>query len=470
MQRVQRRGGPGRHLEGAAGPFLIALAVILTRLAFYAQTPNAYEDAYIYFRHAENLAHGVIGYNPGERVLGVTSLPWLLWLTAGAWCHAPLVLWGRGLTLVLEVVAAFTFAAALVRWPARLAFLLLYAGLPYFSSLSASCLEPAAMVALALILATSPSGPLLCILASLRPEAALLTAPLAWGFRRWGWWLLGVGLPVLACVLVSGHPLPQSALAKAAIYGKPGLEAGWQWLTVWLPVYPENAPTDLLILAPLSGVFLMLAIVWVQGFKWSERSALVLGSAAVLVLYWLSGAQFFPWYLALPLIGVLIVVPEAVERLRLALVPLAVVAVLSFMPSWYRFRMRFKAEDERFGMITTELAKLAKPGQSVMLEPIGFIGYHCPQLRIIDEVGLIDPEMVAERKSGNGWYERALDKRKPDFLVLRNEMLSGGFAGLAKPFVSDSSGVHALRAYYPAFELQSHGGATSFWLMVRRKP
>src|SRR5262249_14330438 len=64
-----------------------ALAVVVTRAGMMLW-PLASEDAYITFRYARMAAagHGLV-YNLGERVMGFTSLPWVLWCTFGSLLH-----------------------------------------------------------------------------------------------------------------------------------------------------------------------------------------------------------------------------------------------------------------------------------------------------------------------------------------------------------------------------------------------
>jgi hypothetical protein len=60
-----------------------------------------------------------------------------------------------------------------------------------------------------------------------------------------------------------------------------------------------------------------------------------------------------------------------------------------------------------------------KPSGTVMLEPLGMIPYLNPGLKVIDDVGLYDPWIARRRARGAGWRTDALNRYKPDWLILR---------------------------------------------------
>ena len=76
---------------------------------------------------------------------------------------------------------------------------------------------------------------------------------------------------------------------------------------------------------------------------------------------------------------------------------------------------------KQIGIWLREHAK--SPGDTVMLEPLGYIGYFS-QLKMLDYPGLSSPEVVAARKRHPGAPAVALvDDLKPDWLVLRQHEL-----------------------------------------------
>jgi hypothetical protein len=68
---------------------------------------------------------------------------------------------------------------------------------------------------------------------------------------------------------------------------------------------------------------------------------------------------------------------------------------------------------------------------------------------IRDETGLVTPWIATRRTRGPGWYADALDRYRPDWLVVRWSFLEDAraFAGRGAPF-RDSSEVARLRSTY----------------------
>jgi hypothetical protein len=56
------------------------------------------------------------------------------------------------------------------------------------------------------------------------------------------------------------------------------------------------------------------------------------------------------------------------------------------------------------------------------MEPIGYIGYFS-QRRVLDEVGLISPQMVPLNRAGAGWFVDMLNRYQPDYVVERPSYL-----------------------------------------------
>jgi hypothetical protein len=72
-----------------------------------------------------------------------------------------------------------------------------------------------------------------------------------------------------------------------------------------------------------------------------------------------------------------------------------------------------------------------------MLEPIGMIGYTCPVV-VIDETGLVSPEVAKRRLQGDGWYSDLVNQRRPAWLIVRQSVFGTmeAFAGRGRPFRS----------------------------------
>ncbi len=437
------------------------IAVLASRVAMWIAAPNACEDAYIYFRFAENLIHGGgVSMNPGQPVYGITSLPWLFLMVPGALIRHP-VAWSRVLTLAIELYAAYSVDSQLKGWRARLTFAVLFACVPLAAALSASGLESSAFVATSLLLWTNRRWAAPWV-ATLRPEGIVIAAAWAWKDRsRWSW----VAIPPLvvagAGFLLTGDFLPWSMTAKRLVYGTAAPPAGFYWLTSIVPVYLGGAPSDFRYLLPLACLLLVSLFV--------TRSRVAWGAIAVIVLYALSGSSFFWWYAAIPLVAMLIQIPSlAGARGFRHLWIAAIAAVVLLAPSAAKtYVNRYRSENTWFPILTEQLQGGAAPGDTVLLEPIGRIGYET-RLPVIDQIGLTDKAVVRERLAGDGWFTRLMAKRRPQWVIIRAEDVTNpaGFVGATKPFRSPAERDSIFAAYQATFGLRNDR-AVLYYVMHR---
>ena len=78
-----------------------------------------------------------------------------------------------------------------------------------------------------------------------------------------------------------------------------------------------------------------------------------------------------------------------------------------------------RVEDELRIPIGLRLKELARPGDTVMLEPIGYIGYYSG-LRVLDTVGLVSPEVLPfYRNEEPSPYHAIWRKFRPEWVLLR---------------------------------------------------
>ncbi len=446
------RPGP---LTGVPGVLLAAaLLLLVARAALWLLQPLASEDAYITFRYARSLVEGHgLTYNPGERVMGYTSLPWTLWCALGLLARVDPVAWTRATSLALDLGSlwlGWRMLAPAAGRPSAGAFAVFFAGWPLFAAGAVSGLETSAFLALLLAAAWAVSGgsrlagPALGLLSLVRPEglaAALVMLPAArWPARAAALALAGLGLAALGAL--HGSPVPQSVLAKAGLYGTPGPWAGrhwWEWLSPF-PVgrFPVAAEGQHLL--PLAAVFLVSVVQGARTLAPQWRSPAALAAAAG-VTVWLGyvalGVAYFWWYLVVPLaaLGLLAAVgfPQLVRgRALLAAATLAVLGSWSVAIPVYAGRAQ--AEAAAFAPVADHLAA-SGAGGAVLLEPIGLIGYRS-RLRVLDESGLVSPAIAARRRAGAGWYADVVARERPEWLVVRPEVLERGvaFAGAGAPF------------------------------------
>jgi hypothetical protein len=464
--------------------------LIASRLALAGIIPFAAEDAYITFRYARNLANGFgLVFNPGQKVFGFSSPLWTLWMAVSFKLGVPPVVWARVSTVALEIVTLVVVVALLKRHASRAAawcFAFFWVAWPYFGAVSVSGMENTAMVGL-IALATaccaqrSPaSGPALAALALIRPEgmvAALVVATQAsWRDRA-----IAAGIAIAAILGLAvyfGSPIPQSVLAKSQIYGTPGPWAGrywWDWLVPFVfGHFPSVTDTGHLFL--LSVVFAPAVVIGARTL-WPQRTSPLATFIAACLVVWLGyallGVAFFWWYLTVPLAG--FVALAAVGFPRLARGPALYVSVgLLTIGLWTVARQLYlgRAQNEYLGFaqVARFLYANARPGEKVMLEPIGMIGFQDP-LVVVDEVGLVSPQVARRRLQGPGWYADIAASERPDWLVVRRGVLRGGqaFAGAGAPFRDQAQRDVLLSRYSVAAQIDTISGDNQL-LVLRRSP
>jgi len=471
------------------GPYLIPLLLLaIARLLAWSQLPLASEDAYITFRYAQNLAagHGLV-YNLGEKVMGFTSPLWTVWCAVGSLLGDP-VSWSRLTSVAADVVTLVCVGRLLERQAGRSAawcFTFFFAAWPYFSAVAVSGMEISLMLALLALAAATlerpgpAAGVALGLLALTRPEGVVAALVLAPGARRAHLLLGGAILlgGLLALTATFGSPLPQSVIAKSSLYGTPGPWQGrfwWEWL-VPFRLGPWTDIGDLNMLIPIAVVWAAALVPGGAVLARAPSSPLALAAAAGIVVwlgYALLGVAYFYWYLALPLVGLTIVAATGLPRLTRGRALYATM-ILSVVGTWTLARFlylgRAEAESLSFARIAGELRQRAHAGESVMLEPIGIIGFQNP-LRVVDEIGLVSPRVAARRRGGAGWYADIAAAERPDWLVVRRGVMTHGlaFAGRGAPF-RDGAERDSLLARYRELPGQADNTADQALILYRRR-
>ncbi len=453
-------------------PYLVPLVLLLASRAFFAlRIAPGGEDALITFRYAWNFAqgHGAV-FNPGERVFGYTSLPWMAWIALGIRLGSSALHWARASLWAADAVTLLAAASLLERHASRAAawcFAIFFAAWPYFAALASTGLESGALLALVagtaylLDVRHPAAGAPLGVLAVFRPEGLLAAAVLAlWARGRDR--LLAAGIVVaalLALTIYYGSPVPQSVLAKAIVYGSPGPLHAQQWWLWLLPIplaRDSHSASEVINLSSLSLVLFPAALAGLPAV-WARRRTPLAATIAGLGIIWLAllavGATYFFWYLAAPLCAWALVASLGLPRLVrgwpvYAAIGIALAAHWGFEPRLYVGRAN--AEGGMFGAVGDYVATHARSGETLMLEPIGTIGWRCRSLRIVDETGLVTPKAASLRaRGGEGWYADLVASYRPDWLVVRAGVIRGNvaFAGAGRPFRSDRERTATLAPY-----------------------
>jgi arabinofuranosyltransferase len=471
-------GNPGSLFPGfndlldPRGPFLVPLLLlVIARVVAWAALPLAAEDAFITFRYARNLAAGNgLVYNPGEKVMGFTSMPWALWSTLGILTVKNPVLWARATNLIADAITLLVMGQLMRRHvgvATAASFTTFFAGLAYFAAVSASGMESSVFL-MWIVLAAAllerrhiTAGAALAMVAWTRPEglaaAAVLALIASWRDRLVAAVLLAVAWA--GTWAFYGTIVPQSLLTKAQVYGNQGPWIGrhwWEWLSP-APTgrWPTVGDTNLLVV-----ITVVSAPALVVGLRelvriWKTGLAAAIGAALVVWLgYAILGVTYFWWYLAVPLGGIAAAAAVGLPRIvRGAGIYIAL--ALWLIGGWSVARHLYLGRmtgEFAFVRVAQFLEVNSQPGESVLLEPIGVIGFSVP-LRVIDEVGLVSPKVAERRLGGPGWYHDVVVSESPDWLVLRAFVArtGAGFAGAGMLFRNkverDSLFARYVRAY-----------------------
>ncbi len=433
----------------ARATILIALYVLLVTAALFGAFSRwAYDDPYITYRYAENLAGGRgFVYNPGERVLSTTTPLFTLLLAAVAWL-------GIDVPLAASLIGAFSLAGGAVflqdlarTWRLPLAgwtALALYPTFPLLVSTLGSetplylacCLGAFAYYARR----EYPRAALFAALAALaRPDGLLVAGVLAADYalrirRPVPWKAAGLLLaPLLAwngfAWAYFGSPVPVTLAAKQS-------QGVMAISTPFLPGFFSLA--DNYLARPHYLAAIMLAGFGIAALLWRERcwglllawtSLYFAGYTALQVSsYFWYYAPLVPGFIALIGLGLAAggLISRRLQRAAAFAAGLALVALAAFQASDLATLRR--SPDPRFPIYQAAgewLAASTPVEAQVGTLEVGIIGYFS-QRPMLDFTGLIQPE-VATQLTAQATYEDAARwavKRFPlDYLVLHDGLM-----------------------------------------------
>ncbi len=447
--------------------FGILFLVVAARLVFLAVTRISYEDSFISLRYAENLAagHGLV-YNVGERVFGASTPLYVLLLAALVKLGLPALMVVKGLAIAADCATAYLWCRRLCETTGTLAaplfFAVVFALYPAMVQVGVSGMETSfALLLLTLALQSDFSrkpelgGVWLGLLMLVRPDGALAAAVLL-GLQ----WRRSSQIPLKAASVAGlivlpwlawaawfyGTPLPNSIPAKAAAYN------------LHRPTIIPNLLDTLALFAPIRGLWmrvltsLVLFPCLLFGIRAAWRRPETRAVVLLFVVWWLylvlPKTLLFTWYLPLFLLPGMVVAAlgfgelssreirwkQLVWQPRWA--PGAAAAMACSLCIWLGWLMNSagqvqRAEEKVRRQIGLWLREHTPAEARVAMEPIGYIGYYS-QRRILDEVGLVSPEMVPLNRRGAGWFADMQQKFQPDYIVerpaylLRNSTINTG--------------------------------------------
>ncbi len=466
-----------RTLENAALVVsLMAVAAACVKFFDYG-----YDDAYITYRYAKNIAagHGFV-YNLEHNFLGTTTPLYTLLLAFG------------GLAFdIPRVSAAFTTLSLLgcivlveaigrrhrIRFAGPLAALTLAASLPIYRVWGTETIFVYFLVVplgywLHLTGRTRASAFVLGLAVLARMDAVLFAGLLfgwqAWRERRIPW---QEGLVLVATLtpwfiyslVVFGAPFPSTLGAKVAqgesggwpLFVEGGLRdfarmveyrPGWRFFfggVLAAGLYRIATREPVWAIFVVNAVLFTVAYQWVLGVSFSKwylanlwvTNALVLGAGVRQVFAWCgqAGAAAIDRGLSGPqsravagtLIGVIVVLLGLAQAQKIARV------------AWFDTR---SVRSDAYTRLGLWLRDHTPDDATVAYYEIGFVGYYSERT-ILDPVGLVTPGGLEEIRRGNTWW--IFDVYEPDYYVHRTHLGPGG--PLARPgFLQQYEAVHRL--------------------------
>ena len=429
---------------------LLAATTIAIRVWFWQSAGETLEDSLITLRYAENIADGRgFTYNTVEYVLGTTTPLWTLLLASARTAGVTDLAQGAKVIGIACDVGTLLLLLLLLRKDnsfAPLLFAGVFATSPWIVRICVSGMEtPLLLLSMSIALLglqrrNSAFALGLALTLLTRIDGILFAGiMLLWSlFHDWRWTARQTGIMVLLCLpwivfaaATFGTVLPQSFEAKRAVYHLGVATSAPPFLNVFTPLGETGVSKlivkslwtlvvlgSLLILVIRRGIFLPIAVFFLM----------------YTVAYMMSGTLIFAWYIVpavfISSICVAAATGWALARLKErqprmssllltgAFLLFVSINILALGGRMQRSRDVQEVENGLRKGIGVWLKEHTESGASILLEPIGYIGYYAgPDRKIMDEIGLVTPRIVPYRRAGAGWYVAALQALDPDYIV-----------------------------------------------------
>ena len=430
-----------------------AWSLAVAGVLFWFFHRQGFDDPFITYRYAENLASGSgFVYNSGEQVLSTTAPLYAMLLAVLQVARADLPLASNALGCLSLALGGWTFWCLGRVWHAPWAAmtgLLLFPTFPHLlSTLGAETIFSITLILLAFLAYASGRYSVVAALLALatitRADAVLAGVVLAADFllRRRGpipWRALLIYLAMIApwfifAAFYFGAPFPVTLFVKQRQALLPDSQSFFTgFLQVYGPGYwrqPWYWPHF-----ALAGVGLGYALGrdrrWLMLPAWSLLYFAVYSMLGVTRYFWYY-APLVPGFIALAAIGV-----EALARIAQRFLShwgtVACVSMLVLLPFFAQGRsldaLR-QANDPRLTVYQQAgewLQRETPQNASVGTLEVGVIGYHAHR-RMIDFAGLIQPEVALQLTPSSSYQAAAIwavDRFRPDYLVLQDGLFLG---------------------------------------------
>lgn len=418
------------------------LGAICVRYLFHEITNFTFDDAFITYRYAENLAAGLgFVYNAGERVLGTTTPLFTLLLSSASILGLPVPAAALAITLTASgITAALLLRFATLAGFERLSFVpvIVYVFFPRLLPIDTGGMETTlfTLMATAAFYFQQRQLPVKAIgLAAaatlVRPEGLLilfvLIAFLALKEVRLALvatlTALLILLPwVIFAWLYFGSPVANSIGAKLALYYRVWASPAWDNFLFIMGLH--NPLGCVLFFLALVGGFWLLAR---RRFGYLESIWMLISIMSLTF----SSVLIFRWYVA-PIYPIYILFASATlpalvgrwQRLRRLISPAgrlltAAAMIAALAAANYSTVINYRHEWDFLSGIQSEIVEYlqanADPLDVVATEDLGYVGYYSG-FRMLDRAGLISPEAIPFNRRGD--YMGLIMAVRPEWLVI----------------------------------------------------
>jgi len=431
----------GLRLSALQIAFLLA-AVVACRL-FAVRACPTYDDAFITYRYAANLAAGDgLVFNAGaawEPVLGTTTLLYALVMSGLAKLGFDLVGASLAFNVVCDVVTASLLVLVTKRRPvAGAAAVLGFAALPELARISVGGMESPLFLACALGACAAVDrrrarlgGWLAAATCLVRPEGVLLAGILFLAQARKPKELVRFAVPILvvgaialaALVFVYGTPIPQSVTAKSAMQGvDPAAEkAARFWTIVRQSFLPRTAYAAAL---PFAAYGLYRAVRLPGALRSFSLFAL-----AISLAYLAARPHTWGWYYYVPLAGWIVWIALGIEsawrwiarragpalaHMADSFAPQAASVAIAGLAAYASSRFASPVPSLVYEPLWAwaERTSTAEPNARILASDIGAIG-HRWQGTVLDSEGLTWPEALVHKLPAS-----IIEATRPEYLMV----------------------------------------------------
>lgn len=270
-------------------------------------------------------------------------------------------------------------------------------------------------------------------LASIRAGLVCVAAYMPW--LLWVWWYYGSPIP--HTIIAKGVQASRiDYLDPVSIFREILSQYPRTAMSIFEPIYAAYGGWPVRYTNPPVFIMALLAtFYWASPGK--DRLARIASFAFMLTCAYMAHLNrvftTFPWYLApVALLGTVVVARAVLEICgliwrsarspyvaRTIQAAVVVAGLFHLIGTTIQFRIQQEIiEDGVRSQIGLWFRGNMNPGETILLEPIGYIGYYS-NAKLYDWPGLVSPEVVDVRRKGGRDMTAAVKALKPDWLVLR---------------------------------------------------